>query len=321
MKKGTGIVLVMLVGFLFSETIGLPASDFPTRPIDAVIPYTPGGGMDFLFDAFKEKAEKILGQPFLRVYKPGAGGGIGAAYVAKSKPDGYTLLVGGTSYMVVFPLTTKDIGYTINDFTPICNLADQPQIFCVKEDSPYKTFQDFIKAAKTKKITYSSHGNLTLAHINMMAVAKASGFQATHIPFPGAVQAMTAAMGGHVDISVTGSTGGLVGPGRLRVLAIAYEKRVDFLPNAPTLKELGFPNSPYPLDTLWAPKGTPKENIEKIFQAFKTVAEKNREEIKKKLEDANLVLNFMGPQEMMESTQEQYGVVRKILEEMGVAIK
>ena len=160
----------------------LCASDYPNRPIEIVIPYAPGGGADIASTAYKEKAAKILGQPIVSIFKPGAGGATGSAYVAQANPDGYTLLIGSNSPLVIAPLTKKGTGYTLDDFAPVCNLSAVPLVWCVKEDSPYKTMQQFIAAAKTKKMRYSTYGALTAAHLAMEALAKAANFQAIHIP-------------------------------------------------------------------------------------------------------------------------------------------
>ena len=272
----------MLFGLLaVAFSPAMAQSPYPDRPIDLVIGYQPGGAMDFIQAVYKDRVTKILGQPIASLFKPGAGGAIGAAYVAKSKPDGYTLYFGSNATMVFIPLTKKDIGYVPEDLTPICNLTLSPNLLCVKDDSPYKTLKDFIEAAKTKKMKYATYGVNSGPHILMEALGRLAGFKGTHIPYPGAGPAYVACLGGHVDMAVSTGTGGMVGPGRLRILAVTGEQRYDLQPEIPTLKEIGYNIVVPVMFYLWAPKDTPGENIQKIADAYKKATEEGREEIRK----------------------------------------
>lgn len=322
MEKRIRVLLVVLMGFLLSGyTFSLAETAFPNRPIELVIPFAPGGGADIVSGAFKERVAKILGQPPVSIYKPGAGGGIATAFVAKSKPDGYTLLVGSNTGLIIVPLTQKGLGYTLDDFAPVCNLSTSPLLWCVKDDSPYKTMQDFIQTAKTKKMKYSTYGVLSMAHICMEAMGRLAGFQAIHIPYPGAAPAMTAALGGHVDISITAGTAGMVGPGRLRILVVSSDKRFETYPDVPTLKELGYPISVLAYFYLWAPKDTPKERITKTYEAFKKVADEHQSEISKILLGVEHNLLLLGPDELWKAAQADYVQLKKMIEEMGALAK
>jgi tripartite-type tricarboxylate transporter receptor subunit TctC len=134
-KKWTMVIVGIVVSFMIGISAAPAASDYPTRYIDAVVPYGPGGATDNVVKLYKDKVEKLLGQPIVINYKPGAGGVIAAAYVKESKPDGYTLLLISNSSMVLSQLTRK-ADYTLDDFTPICTLTLTATIFCVREDSP-----------------------------------------------------------------------------------------------------------------------------------------------------------------------------------------
>lgn len=156
-------------------TWGLPfaiaASDYPSRPIELVVANPPGGGSDSGTTLFKENARKILGQPIISNYKTGAGGALGTAFAANAKPDGYTLIAATHSSFILLPLT-KDPGYELESFTQVCNFTESRLVFCVKEDSPYKTIADFLEAAKTKKMKYASTGTYTTPHIIMELFSK-----------------------------------------------------------------------------------------------------------------------------------------------------
>jgi tripartite-type tricarboxylate transporter receptor subunit TctC len=311
-----------IVTFLAGETrAGQASSDYPDRPIEVVIPYAPGGGADIATTAYKDKAAKILGQPLISTFKPGAGGATGSAFVAQAKPDGYTLLVGSNSPLVIAPLTKKGTGYTLDDFVPVCNLSAVPLVWCVNEDSPYKTMKEFITAAQTKKMKYSTYGALTAAHIAMEALSKMAGFQAIHIPYSGAATAMSAAMGGHVDIAIASGSAGMAGPGKLRILAIAHPKRLEGYQDVPTLSELGYGINVLTYFGLWAPRGSPKENIQKVYEAHKKAAEAHGKEIAEMLKRVEHTMLLLSPEELGAAYREDYEFHKKMLGEMGALVK
>jgi tripartite-type tricarboxylate transporter receptor subunit TctC len=318
MKK---ITCAILFAMLLSGTAVASAADYPDRPIDLVIPYAPGGGADIATTAFKDKVAKILGQPLISNFKPGAGGATGSAFVAQAKADGYTFLVGSNSPLVIAPLTKKGTGYTLADFTPVCNISAVPLVWCVKEDSPYKTMAEFIQAAKTKKMKYSTYGVLTAAHICMEALGRVAKFQAVHIPYSGASTAMSAALGGHVDIAIASGSAGMAGPGKLRILAIAEDKRLAAYPEVPTLKELGYPIYGLTYFGLWAPKGTPRERIQKVYEAHRKVAEVNGTEIAEILKNVEHTMLVLSPEELGKAYQADFEFQKKMIGEMGALIK
>lgn len=311
---------VWVILFGAGISFGQSASDYPNRPIELVVPYSPGGGADIASRAFKDYVAKILGQPIVQSFKPGAGGATGSAFVAAAKPDGYTLLVGSNSPLVVAPLTKKP-GYTLNDFTPVCNFSLLPLTWVVKDDSPYKTMHDFIQAAKTKKMTYATYGTLTAAHVCMEALCKMAGFQAIHVPYDGGGRTMTAVLGGHADIGIASGSGGMAGPGRLRILAIGHKERLDLLPDVPTLKEIGYPIYGIIYYGLWGPKGIPKEIVNKIYEGHKKAVKENGKEISKILNNLEHVLMLLSPEELWAEYQADYEFQKKIITEMGALQK
>ena len=311
-----GVVILLMAGAQIAQ-----AADYPDRPVELVIPYAPGGGADIATTAYKERAAKALGQPLVSVFKPGAGGAAGSAFVAQAKPDGYTLLVGSNSPLVIAPLTKKGTGYTLEDFAPVCNLSAVPLVWCVKEDSPYKTMKEFITAARTKKMRYSTYGALTAAHIAMEALAKAANFQAIHVPYSGAATAMSAAMGGHVDIAIASGSAGMAGPGKLRMLAIAHSKRLEGYLDIPTLSELGYPINVLTYFGLWAPRGTPRENIQKVYEAHKKAAEERGKEIAETLKKVEHNMLLLSPEDLGAAYRADYDFHKKMLGDMGALVK
>ena len=321
MRKGSSIAVAILViligtGFPFSAH----AADYPTRPIEVVVPYPPGGATDNAFLPFKDKAAKLLGQPVLSVYKPGAGGAIGTAYAANAKPDGYTLVIAYEPNLIYLPLT-KNVGYALDSFVPVCNITETRVYLLVKEDSPYKTIRDFVDAAKKKKLTYASAGVHTSGHILMELLSKRLDIPFIHVPYAGGAPALTAVLGGHADIGIVAGTLGMVGPGKLRVLALTGDNRFPISPDVSTLAEFGYPTLRTNLIALWAPKGTPKEVINKLHEVFKNVGEQNREQINTVLKGGEQVVNIISPGEVDKAYKETNEFYEKLFGEMGVLRK
>jgi tripartite-type tricarboxylate transporter receptor subunit TctC len=304
------------VGISFAAETG----DFPNRPIELVFAYPPGGGTDSSFLPFKDAAGRALGKPIVNVYKAGAGGALGAAYAAQAKPDGYTLALASPSNFILLPLT-KDVGYTLDSFTPVYNFSETRNYFLVREDSPFKTMRDFVEAAKKKRMIYSSPGVNTTSHITMEALIRQLGLQLTHVPYSGGSTAFTAVLGGHADIGLAGGSLGMVAPGKLRALAVDGDKRFPISPNVPTLNELGYPSKGLIYYGVWAPKGTPEPIINKLYQAFKKAAEENRDQSAKILIGADQAPLFLSPAELGMVYQAQNTYYKKVFEDMGMLLK
>jgi tripartite-type tricarboxylate transporter receptor subunit TctC len=315
-RKGCKILLVAFITLIIRGVpMALAASDYPNRPIEIIIPNEPGAAMDFVNTLFKTKVEKIIGQPMILVFKPGAMGMIGTSYTNGSKPDGYTLMAATPSTLLLPMLTNKEVKYTLNDFVPICNLTVIPTCYVVNDNSPYKTMQEFIQAAKTKKMKYATYGAFSTAHIAMEALGKAAGFQATHIPYKGAAAAMTAAMGGHVDMAIANNSS-FVGPGKLRMLVNDLEKRSENHPDVPTLKELGYPAPSQVYYSLWGPKGIPKDIVNKIYEAYKKAIEANRDELTKATKGQDHTIVFSGGEELGKIYKDQIDYYKKMLKQI-----
>ncbi len=172
-------------------------------------------------------------------------------------------------------------------------------------------------------MTYCTHGALSINHISMDYLKKLEGLQLVHIPHSGSAPCMVAGLGGHVDMAYTIAQKAMVGPGKLRPLAVSSDERDESYPDVPTTKELGYPFFKYAsaIYWLWAPKGTPKENINKIYEAFKKVANENREEIIKIYDSIDATLIFSTPEELGKDAQEEYAFTKKMFDEMGIVAK
>jgi len=324
MKKGkkfnmvASIILAVFGPLVMTE--GATAVDYPNRPVRMIVSFPPGGAADSCSKIVAKRASEFLGQPIVSEYKPGGGGTIAAAYVAKSKPDGYTLWLGSTSAASVAPLVKTNPGYTMEDFVHISGYAMGPQMINAKKGGRWNTLHEFIADAKQNpgKYTYTTPAALGLNHLIIEALCKKAGIKLTFVPFPGAAEANAALLGGHVDITCTGGTMGLYEGGRLNVLAISEEKRLKFYPEIPTLTELGYPIVISCLYFLSIPRGTPQEVIDKLYDAHKKAFARYGEEIAALLTKIEMFPSFLNHEEVRKWHHQERGIFYETAKELGV---
>ena len=246
------------------------AQEWPTKPIRLVVPFAPAGPADIIARLVGQKLNEYLGQQIVIDNRGGAGGNIGAAAVAKSAADGYTVLA-TTSALAVNMTLYSDPGYTERDFTPIVGVASQPNMIFVNAGVPAKTLADLFKLAKTSKLAYASPGSGTTPHLTgenlFNVVAK---LNMTPIHFRGAGQAVVAVVSGEPPVGSMAISGPLpqVRAGKLRVLAVSSAKRIAAIPDVPTFAEAGYPGiEDYTWIGMFAPAGTPSPVVQKLNEA------------------------------------------------------
>jgi tripartite-type tricarboxylate transporter receptor subunit TctC len=297
---GVGACTLIFGALLSLVPLGHTAETaYPSRPITLVVPFSAGGGADTGSKIIADRISEFLGQRVVSEYKPGAGGSIGAAFVAKSKPDGYTLMVGGTTSVVIAPLLKTNLGYTMEDLIPICGYSKVAVMINAKAGGRWNGLTDFISAAKqsSTNYTYGTFGALSQAHFVMEMLARKADVRLTHVPFDGSPKANAALIGGHVDLSVTNATGGLYKAGMLKILAVAEEKRLEDFPEVPTLTELGYPIVTDSQYCLMVPKATPPEIVAKLYDANKKAFEKYGKEMTDDFRNIEQIVSFIGPDE------------------------
>lgn len=247
------------------------ADDYPNKPIQMVVPFPPGGVADITGRPLALVMSKILKQPIVIVNKSGAGGAIGMATVAKGRPDGYTLLMALSSISII-PVSERLYGrtppYELKELAPIALVSADPTVLIVRGDGPYKTLKDFVAAAKANpgKINYSSSGLYGTLHVAMEIFADAAGIKLFHVPYQGGGPALTALLGGQVEALASGPSAAMaqLKGGRIRALAVWGDKRLDALPNVPSMKELGYNATFYIWSGLFAPVGVPQPIMNKL---------------------------------------------------------
>ncbi|MCL1962216.1 MAG: tripartite tricarboxylate transporter substrate binding protein [Desulfovibrionaceae bacterium] len=252
---------------------------YPGAPIRIISPHQAGSTTETFARMLTAEMGELLGQPIVIESHPGAAGAIGARDVALSKPDGYTGLM-NASIQVMYPGMFQNLGFDpVKDFTPVGVFGFAPMVVVVSEQSPFKSFKDMIDAARANpgKLSFASGGLGSLPHLVGEVVNERSNVKITHIAYNGTGRALSDVMGGHVDIlyASVASVVPLIKSGKLRALAVTSAKRVDLLPEAPTIAESGLPDfdvsSWY---ALWMPKNTPQAIVDKVNKAMRDASAK-----------------------------------------------
>jgi tripartite-type tricarboxylate transporter receptor subunit TctC len=314
------LLLFLLIGIMPGPIQG--AEKYPSRAINLIVPYAPGGASDLASKVVADKMAEFLGQPIISQYKPGGGGSLGAAFVAKAKPDGYTVLVGSSTPLVLSPIVKK-MDYRLEDFIVLGIYGETPIWVVVKKDAPWKTLKDLVAEAKGSpgKITVASYGKLTIADFCIEMLSKEAGIKLTHVPYKATPEAISAVLGDHAQAAFTTGAGGLLESGTIRILAEAGDRRIEGLPDIPTFKEEGYPISITSSYTLCVPKGTPKGVVDILANAQKKAYEKYPKEIGEAMEKVEVWARLLTPQETMEKYKKDYGIYYQIAKDLGVLAK
>ncbi|MGE8374059.1 MAG: tripartite tricarboxylate transporter substrate binding protein [Diaphorobacter nitroreducens] len=264
-----GACTLAAAGLLPAAAMAQPDANWPSKPIKWVVPFPPGGAMDVIARTLGEKAGRTLGQPFVIENRPGAGGNIGADFVAKSPADGYTIMItsiGMATNKALYPRLSYD---PVKDFAPISLLAIVPNVLVVNTaKTTDKSVADVVAHAKRDpgKLTYASAGNGTSIHLAGEVFASMAGLYLLHVAYKGSGPAVTDMLGGQVDLmfdSITSARPHILS-GKLRALGVTSAKRSATLPDVPTIAEAGVPGYEVsPWFAVFAPAGTPAAIVNK----------------------------------------------------------
>ena len=248
------------------------AQPFPAKPIHVIIPFVAGGSSDIVGRAIASKFQELLGQPGVVENKPGANGAIAAEFVAKSAPDGYTLLVGSIGVFSINSALFKDLRYDpVRDFAPITLAVTTPNVLITKPALAATSVKELVAADKKGKLSYCSSGTGSSDHLTAELLKQISGGAAIHVPYRGGAACQTDIMGNQVDYSFQnlGAVTNYIKGGRMKALAVTAKTRHPQLPDVPTIVEAGFPDV---VVTSWqavaAPAKTPREIVAKLNEAM-----------------------------------------------------
>jgi len=264
MKRLIGIVALLIL----AVPALILAQNYPEKPIRIIVAYTPGGGNDIAARLIAPKLSEALGQPVIVENRPGAGTNIGQELVARSAPDGYTLLLGSPA-VTINPSLYKNLPFdALRDLTGVSMFAQSVNLLAVKPSLPVKNVKELIALAQREpgKLTFSSSGIGSSQHLTGELVNLRAKVKMLHIPYKGTAPSMTAVLSGEVDMTFTNIPAALphIKSGRLRILASTGDKRAELLPDVPTLKESGVDVSTIVWFSIMAPAATPRPIIDKL---------------------------------------------------------
>ena len=268
--KQSGLIKAAVLGLAFVAT-GHAAQPWPTKPVRAVVPFAAGSSTDIIPRVVFEQLSHQLGQAIVVENRAGAGGTIGAASVAKSDPDGYTILASGSAHTIAPSLYRKLSYDSGRDFTAVVPLGISPNVLVVSPAKGFKTVGDFIAAAKAKpgSLTFSSVGIGSATHLSAERFRMSAGIDALHVPFKGGAEAMSEVIAGRIDFFF--GPPALVAPhireGKLVALVGNGTSRTAALPDVPTTREAGINGAEYPIwYGLFVPSRTPRDILDRLYQ-------------------------------------------------------
>ena len=317
LARAAALSLVLAAGSALAQA-------WPTRPISLVVPFPPGGTTDVLARALGEKLAKSLGQPVVIENRPGAGATLGADYVAKSKADGYTLLMGAVHHTIATSVYKK-LPYDFQkDFAPISTVAMVPNVLVVNAATPARDLAELVALAKAQpgKATYGSNGNGTAQHLIGTQFQNLTGTDLIHIPYKGSGPLATDLLGGQITMSFDTVTPVLphIRSGKLRALAVTTGKRSPALPDVPTLDEAGLKG--FNLGTWFgvlAPAATPKEVVSRLNADIVKIIESA--DFRKRMDDIGAGPVGNSPDQMASQIRDETEKFARLVKEAKVTIE
>jgi tripartite-type tricarboxylate transporter receptor subunit TctC len=300
------------------------ADTYPSKPITLIVPFPPGGTTDIVARVVGDKLAKELGQPVVVENRGGAGGSIGASAISKADPDGYTIGMSTVSTHAVNPACNPKVGYDpIKDFSPITSLARSPNVLSVNPKFPAEDFKQLLEQVKKNpgKFGYASSGNCGFAHMMGEQFKVATASFILHVPYRGIGPALNDVLGGQVEMIFDNVPSSLpyIQSGKLRPIAVAWNKRLDSMPNVPTFAELGLKQVN---DPAWyglvAPAKTPESVIKRInTAALKVLA---MPDVKKRIHDSGAEAVGNSPGDHAKEIQAEYEKIRGLVKKQSIKI-
>jgi len=297
------------------------AQNYPNKPIRIVVPFAAGGAVDVVARAVGQRMSEQMGNPVIIENKPGASANLGAEFVAKSQPDGYTVLMGANGLATNMTLF-HNLGFdTLRDFSPVARIGYAPLVLVVEGSSTAKSLKDLVAQAKAKpgSLNYGSAGNGGSGHLASELFALTTKIDVVHVPYKGGSPALTDLMGGRLSFMIINPIEVLsnIKSGRLRALAVASPKRIAMLPDVPTFTEAGVPG--YDASVWWglvAPAKTPKDIVAKLSsEALKAL---ENEGVKEKLLNLGAVVDPAGPEQFGKFLKDEIDKWAQVIKSAGI---
>jgi len=309
--------------FLMGMSASLAAdNDFPNKALSVVVAYAPGGQGDVFARLVSERLSTVYKQTVVVDNKPGVSGTIGTKFVAKAKNDGYTLLLGQTGEITVNRLLVKDMGYDpMKELVPVVLIGNAPLIMLAPIDAPYNTVAEFIQQAKAKpdQFSYGSVGAGTPGHLSAVALGLGAKINMVHIPYKGVGPLLTDLMAGRLQAFFSSASAAMphIKGGKLKALAVTTPKRMNSLPQVPTVAESGLPGFSYTLwGGLFAPAGTPESVIDSLNKEVNLILA--MPDIKTRLDADNVSVPKNTPAEFAEYVKAEAAKFEKLVKEANI---
>jgi tripartite-type tricarboxylate transporter receptor subunit TctC len=322
MVKRSRVRLFAAVAMVFFPALAM-AQAWPTKSVKMVVPFAPGGATDVVARLLAQKLSEEWGQSVVVENRAGAGGNIGGDAVAKSPPDGYTLLMASGAIVIAGPHMYKSLPYDpARDLVGITNVATGPQVIAVATDVPAKDLREFIAYAKAnpKKVNYGSAGIGAQTHLAAENFADSAGIELTHVPYKGESAAITDLIGGQIQLVTANLSAALafIRDGKIRALAVTSRERNPALPDVPAASEVlpGFENSGW--FGLLAPAGTPKEVIDKIYRDSAKIV--LSEEFRGRLAQLGMTPVANSPAEFSAANRKESARWERVIRERGIEV-
>jgi tripartite-type tricarboxylate transporter receptor subunit TctC len=322
--KGLSLALGALALGLALSTQAQTVANYPSKPITMVVTYPPGGGADAMARLLAPKMSEALGQSVVVDNKPGAGGQIGAAAVAKATPDGYTLMLDASSFAVNPSLYAKLPYDSVKAFRPVGLVALFPNVVLVNAKFPAQNVADLIAMAKKSKdaVSYASSGNGSAQHLAGALFESATGVDMVHIPYKGAGIALNDVIGGQVPLFFgnLASTLQHVQSGKLRPLAVTANQRSPILPGVPTLSEVGVKGAEiYEWNAVFVPAGTPQAIVNKVAGALQHALDSS--EVKQRIAQLSGEIQRATPDQAQAFIEQQMSLWGRVIKERKIAVE
>ncbi|WP_310610678.1 tripartite tricarboxylate transporter substrate binding protein [Limnohabitans sp.] len=320
MKK-IAAVLSLLMG---ATSIFAADTDYPTKPISIVVAYAPGGQGDVFARLVSEKLSTVYKQAVVVDNKPGVSGTVGTRVAAKSKNDGYTLLLGQTGEITVNRLLIKDMGYDpMKELVPVVLIGNAPLVMLAPADAPYNTVNEFIQMARAKpgEFSYGSVGAGTPGHLSAVALGLGAKLNMVHVPYKGVGPLLSDLMAGRLQAFFSSASAAMpqIKGGKLKALGVTTPQRMTSLPQVPTIAEAGLPGFSYTLwGGLFAPAGTPTQVIESLNREVNAALA--QPDIRTRLEADNVAVPKNTPAEFADYVKAESLKFEKLIKEANVKV-